>query len=54
MKKYSSMYYFYDDISNTEFKREGIAKYFFSFIGPVGHNIWWENVETACSDLKTV
>ena len=36
------MYYFYDDISNTEFKREGIAKYFFSFIGPVGHNIWWE------------
>ena len=24
-------------------KREGIAKYFYSFIGPVGHNIWWEN-----------
>ena len=23
--------------------REGIAIFFYSFIGPVGHNIWWEN-----------
>ena len=23
--------------------REGIAKFFYSFISPVGHNIWWEN-----------
>ena len=23
--------------------REGIAKQIYSFIGPVGHNIWWEN-----------
>ena len=21
----------------------GYRKFFFSFIGPVGHNIWWEN-----------
>ena len=23
--------------------KEGYRKIFFSFIGPVGHNIWWEN-----------
>ena len=36
--------------------REGIAIFSYSFIGPVGHNIWWENsriVETGL-DLKMV
>ena len=26
--------------------REGIAKFFYSFISPVGHNIWWENSQS--------
>ena len=31
-----------------------VSQYVFFFIGLVGHNIWWELVETARSDLKTV
>ena len=32
----------------------GYRNFFYSFIGPLGHNIWGENVETARSDLKMV
>ena len=28
------------------------CKFFFSFTGPIGHNIWWKIVKTARSDLK--
>ena len=29
--------------SGHEGLREGIAKFFYSFISHIGHNIWWEN-----------
>ena len=31
------------ELRNCPILREGIAKNFYSFISPVGHNIWWEN-----------
>ena len=33
---------------------EGIMNFVYSSIGPIGHNICWENGETGCLDLKMV
>ena len=42
----SKIFPFFDDLfygKCTHPLKGGYRKFFYSFISPVGHNIWWEN-----------